>query len=66
MRLNNSSFILPDNGIDLIKLENDLLIQAFRKSNGNYSHAAKLLGVSRFVFRYRLNKLFENNINLIK
>ncbi|MBT8421159.1 MAG: sigma-54 dependent transcriptional regulator [Gammaproteobacteria bacterium] len=48
---------LPEEGIDLAHLEQSLLIQALNKTSGNKSRAAKLLGLSRDTFLYRLKKL---------
>src|SRR3984893_6650179 len=47
---------LPAEGLDLPKLEHDLLHQALQPSGGNRSRAARLLGVSRHQIRYRLKK----------
>ncbi|HYL05745.1 MAG TPA: sigma 54-interacting transcriptional regulator [Thermoanaerobaculia bacterium] len=47
---------LPAEGLDLPKLEHDLLHQALQRSGGNRSRAARLLGLSRHQIRYRLNK----------
>jgi two-component system, NtrC family, response regulator AtoC len=51
-----SSLELPADGIDLAMVERDLLRQAITRCNGNLTHAAKLLGLTRFALRYRLNK----------
>ncbi|HEV8578912.1 MAG TPA: sigma 54-interacting transcriptional regulator [Thermoanaerobaculia bacterium] len=48
---------LPPEGIDLKQLERDLLRQALLRADGNRSQAARLLGLSRHQFRYRLEKL---------
>lgn len=50
-------FVLPTGGTDLHKLENDLVRQALERADGNQTQAAKLLGLSRDAFRYRLEKL---------
>ena len=47
---------LPACGLDLPKLETDLLHQALQRSGGNRSRAARLLGLSRHQIRYRLKK----------
>jgi len=47
---------LPAEGLDLGKLERDLLHQALHRSGGNRSRAARLLGLSRHQIRYRLQK----------
>jgi two-component system, NtrC family, response regulator AtoC len=48
--------ILPREGIELEKLERDLLCQALTMAHGNKSHAARLLGLSRATLLYRLEK----------
>jgi transcriptional regulator with PAS, ATPase and Fis domain len=49
-------FELPAAGLDLAELERDLLQQALRRSGGNQSRAARLLGLTRHQLRYRLAK----------
>jgi len=51
-----SGYTLPEQGIDMESLEVDLIKQALGYSNGNKSQAAKLLGLSRDAFLYRLKK----------
>jgi len=51
-----SAYTLPEHGIDLESLEVDLIKQALNHTNGNKSRAAKLLGLSRDAFLYRLKK----------
>ena len=51
-----SLFELPEEGINLEELEIDLIKQALKKSDGNKSKAAKMLGISRDAFLYRLKK----------
>ena len=53
----NGPFALPPDGIDLHKLENELVRQALARAGNNQTKAAKLLGLSRDAFRYRLDKL---------
>lgn len=50
-------FPLPANGISLELVEMSLVEQAIERSNGNQTHAAELLGISRDQLRYRLKKL---------
>ncbi|MCK5665860.1 MAG: hypothetical protein KAI17_20370, partial [Thiotrichaceae bacterium] len=50
------SFLLPDRGIKLDELEQDLLHQALNKTQGNQSKAARMLGLTRDTFLYRLKK----------
>lgn len=54
--LAHAGFKLPASGIKLDELEVDLLQQALQASAGNKSRAARLLGISRDVFLYRLKK----------
>jgi DNA-binding NtrC family response regulator len=52
----DSGYTLPEHGIDMELLEIDLIKQALEHSGGNKSRAAKLLGLSRDAFLYRLKK----------
>ncbi len=52
----SSGYTLPEHGIDMETLEVDLIKQALNYTNGNKSKAAKLLGLSRDAFMYRLKK----------
>ena len=49
-------FRLPPEGVNLESLEQDLIRQALEISSGNQVRAAKLLGISRDVLRYRMKK----------
>lgn len=51
-----SGYTLPEHGINMESLEIDLIKQALNYSGGNKSQAAKLLGLSRDAFLYRLKK----------
>jgi len=51
-----SGYTLPEHGIDMESLEIDLIKQAITYTKGNKSKAAKLLGLSRDAFLYRLKK----------
>ncbi len=51
-----SLFTLPAEGIPLADVELDLSEQAFERTGGNLTQAAKLLDISRDQLRYRLNK----------
>ncbi|MBT8120517.1 MAG: sigma-54 dependent transcriptional regulator [Gammaproteobacteria bacterium] len=53
---NNSGYTLPEHGIDMESLEVDLIKQALSYTGGNKSRAARLLGLSRDAFLYRLKK----------
>ncbi len=52
-------FSLPDDGVNLEKLERDLLTQALERTQNNKTHAARLLGISRDALNYRLKKQFS-------
>jgi DNA-binding NtrC family response regulator len=47
---------LPARGISLEAVEKELLIRALEKFNGNQTHAAKYLDISRKALRYRMEK----------
>jgi two-component system, NtrC family, response regulator AtoC len=49
-------FHLPVHGISLEGLEKSLLEQALERAEGNQTHAAQLLGLTRHAFLYRLEK----------
>ncbi len=49
-------FVLPENGCDLEAVERSLIAQAMARTDGNQSGAARLLGVSRYALRYRIDK----------
>ena len=50
-------FRLPPEGVQLESVEMSLVEQAMRRSGGNQTRAAELLGISRDELRYRLKKL---------
>ena len=52
----NQPLNLPPEGISLEELEKSLLEQALERAEGNQTHAAQLLGLSRHAFLYRLEK----------
>ncbi len=54
--LEDTRIFIPDDGIDFEDLEQKYLEAALKKAEGNKSKAAKLLGMSRNTFRYRLEK----------
>ncbi|MBI4583533.1 MAG: sigma-54-dependent Fis family transcriptional regulator [Planctomycetes bacterium] len=47
---------LPEEGIILEEVEKNLIIEALRKTGGNQSAAARLLGISRQTLIYRMQK----------
>ena len=48
--------VLPE-GKTLDEWEDEIIREAYRKSNGNKSQAARILGLSRNALRYRLEKI---------
>jgi DNA-binding NtrC family response regulator len=52
-------FRLPPEGVQLESVEMSLVEQAMKRSGGNQTRAAELLGLSRDQLRYRLKKLEE-------
>ena len=48
---------LPGGGVDLDKVEEQLVRQALQRTAGNQTQAAKLLGISFRALRYRIKKL---------
>lgn len=51
-----TTFILPEKGLDLDNLEADMIHQALARTNGNRSKSARLLGLSRDTLLYRIKK----------
>jgi len=49
-----SDFVFPENGFSLEAAIDELVVRAMKQASGNVSAAARLLGVSRDVVRYRL------------
>jgi len=56
MNTSYGDFTLPDAGINLDSLEADLIHQALKRTNGNRSKSARLLGLSRDTLLYRIQK----------
>lgn len=50
------TFVLPQEGLDMEAMVKDLFVQALDRAKGNKSEAARLLGISRPTFLYRLDK----------
>ena len=50
------AFDLPEGGIELEKLELDLIQQALARTQGNRSRSARLLGITRDTLLYRMQK----------
>jgi len=55
-RVRGCPFILPEEGVDLEQVERGLLMQALDRTGGNQSAAARLLSISRYALRYRMEK----------
>jgi transcriptional regulator with PAS, ATPase and Fis domain len=49
-------FELPEDGVDLEAVERGLIRQALDRTGGNQSASARLLGISRYALRYRMEK----------
>ncbi len=56
------AFPLPEEGVDLDAVERDFVVQALGRTKGNQSAAAKLLGISRFQLRGRVEKFGVGSI----
>jgi two-component system, NtrC family, response regulator AtoC len=50
------AYILPEEGVDLEAVERGLIEQAMDRTGGNQSAASRLLGITRYALRYRLEK----------
>jgi DNA-binding NtrC family response regulator len=55
-RAAKAPFSLPELGINLDQLEVDLIRQALNRTQGNRTHSARLLGISRDTLLYRMQK----------
>ena len=53
----SGAFVIPEEGIDLERLEEDLIRQAVRKAQGNKTRAAELLGITRRTLYSRLERM---------
>jgi DNA-binding NtrC family response regulator len=51
-----ASFLMGEEGIDILQLESMLIRHALKKTQNNVSEAARLLHLSRATLRYRLEK----------
>jgi two-component system NtrC family response regulator len=47
---------LPEDGVNLEALERELVVQALKRTGGNQTKAATLLGLNRDQIRYRIEK----------
>jgi DNA-binding NtrC family response regulator len=47
---------IPEGGTSLEEVEHAMVELAMRQANGNQTHAAKLLDISRDALRYKLKK----------
>jgi len=56
-------FVLPNEGISLDEAELSFVRQAIKRSGGNQTRAAELLGISRDQLRYRLKKLEDVEVS---
>ncbi|HEY5763566.1 MAG TPA: helix-turn-helix domain-containing protein, partial [Rhodocyclaceae bacterium] len=48
---------IPQKGVKLSEVERDLVIKALERTDWNVTKSAKLLGLSRDMLRYRIEKL---------
>ena len=55
-RSSPDEFELPPNGVNMEHLERSLVAQALKRSHGNQTRAAALLGLNRDQIRYRVEK----------
>jgi DNA-binding NtrC family response regulator len=53
---NHGLMELPEEGVNLDTLERELVVQALRRTGGNQTKAAQLLGLNRDQIRYRVEK----------
>lgn len=60
---NGLPFLLPDEGLDLFKLEYAVILAALLKFDGNQSATARYLNIPRHVLLYRLEKKSEDKPN---
>jgi DNA-binding NtrC family response regulator len=56
-------FVLPDAGIHLETVEQQLMQQALEKTKGNRSQAARLLGLTRDALSYRMKKFSGSSMS---
>lgn len=54
--VNESLVALPENGVELVAIERELIRKALERSAGNRTRAAALLGLTRDTLRYRVGK----------
>jgi transcriptional regulator with GAF, ATPase, and Fis domain len=54
--ITSDGFELPANGLDLEQVERQFVVQALKRSGGNQTKAATLLGLNRDQIRYRIEK----------
>ncbi len=54
------AYFLPD-GLTLDQYEQSIIREALKRANGNKSHAARLLGLTRNALRYRLTQMGEKD-----
>jgi len=52
----NGHFTLPESGLSLENVEQDLIRQALNRTGHNKAQAAKLLGISYDALRYQVKK----------
>lgn len=50
------TFVLPAEGVCVDDVVKDFVRQALQRTNGNQSQAARLLGMTRYALRYKMEK----------
>ncbi len=56
----HARLMLPDGGVVFESLERDFIQQALRRTQGNQTQAARLLGMTRSTLLYRMQKFKLN------
>ena len=59
--INPGSLVLPSEGFDLEKLNDEIILKALRLHGGNKSHTAQYLGITRSKLLTRLKHIQENS-----
>lgn len=57
---------IPESGISLEEIEKQYIIAALRQTKGNQTKAAKLLGITRRTLQYRMDKVYNIDIEDFK
>ena len=57
---------IPESGISLEKVEKQYILAVLRQTRGNQTQAAKLLGITRRTLQYRIDKVYNIDIEDFK